>query len=406
MRLQPSYVSAICLAAAVLGHGRTSFATSGAHAPAISTFDTRASSIVFAARSGFADTTWRAFSYNANFTSTSGNFSAQFGAHYLQIRENAGDTLMHGAAASGAGVFNIPLTSRFDNGVPLVSFNLYGGAVPTAAVSGARNFISLPITVGVGTTLSPLSWLSFTPWFEVAPSGTLDTRLRRPNLDELTGVDSSTIDTTNLTPEQIQQLQGQQLFTEEDVNKVIDDSVDLRFSVHVAMRAGMMITARLGERVSANLDGGIVGFGPAFKGAVTGYLGGGLVIHWDDIVPAVLPAQRRLAGENCEDVERRFRSCPAGIKMYSGQKPGAPKQAPVEPSPAPAPVPAPGAVEEPTGTPPAPPAPEALPPLQAAPPTGTFPPPAPVEPAGGAAEGTLPARTSPYESPAAAPAKP
>jgi hypothetical protein len=380
-------------------------ATSGAHAPAISTFDTRASSVVLAGRLGFGDTTWRAFSYNANFTSTSGNFSAQFGIHYLQIRETDSDTLLHGAAASGAGVFNIPLTDRFDNGVPFAAFNLYGGAVPTAAVSGPSNFISLPITIGIGTTLSPTPWLSFTPWFEVAPSGTLDTRLRQPDLSQLAGVDTSTVDVTQLTPEQVQQLQGQQqLFTEDDVNQVIDDSVDLRFSIHVPLRAGLMITARASERFSFNLDTGIVGFGPAFQDAVVGYVGLGMVLHWDDIVPAVLPASRRLEEESCADIEARFRMCPAGKKLFSQNPPAAKEPVvPLEASPLEAPgkeavplLPEPAAV--PAGVVPTPaPASSTPPPVTPTGPTGA-PPAASGATTPAAATEALPARTSPYDS--------
>ena len=36
------------------------------------------------------------------------------------------------------------------------------------------------------------------------------------------------------------------------------------------------------------------------------YLGGGFIWRWDDIVPAVLPAEKRLLHESCDDVEARF----------------------------------------------------------------------------------------------------
>ena len=52
----------------------------GTHAPPISTYDTRASSIVFAYRHGAsAEGPFNSFSYNANFSSTIGKLSAQFG---------------------------------------------------------------------------------------------------------------------------------------------------------------------------------------------------------------------------------------------------------------------------------------------------------------------------------------
>jgi hypothetical protein len=412
-------------------YSATASATSGAHPPAVSTFDTRASSVALAVRNGFADTTWRAFSYNANFSSTGGNLSAQFGLHYMQIREKGDDDLMHGAAVTGAGVLSVPLAKRFDNGVPFTALNIYAGAAPTLAGSGASNFISLPLTIGVGVTISPLPWLSFTPWFEAAPSGTLDTRIRKPDLTSLAGVDTGAIDFTQLTPEQVEELQSgrQALFTQEDIDKVIDDSIDLEFSIQVPLRAGLMTTVRLGERFSLNVDAGVVGFGPAFSGPIIGYAGGAIVFHWDDIVPAVLPAQRRLQGEQCEDVEARFKTCPAGKKLFS-QAPAAGVTsklgtensslvAPALPAPAAA-APTGGAsigvkpAVPPAQTPPsvvpsAPALPSGPPPQSAPPPAGGGPAPAPgdVAPSGAApaapapapaASPGLPTRTSPYEA--------
>src|SRR5690606_14523564 len=113
----------------------------------------------------------------ANFTATSGNFSAQFGAHYLQLELQPDALMMHGAAASGVALFSIPVSRRHDNGVPLAALDFYFGAVPTAAVSGPENFMSLPANLGLGVSLSPAGWLTVTPWFEASPSVDLDTRV-------------------------------------------------------------------------------------------------------------------------------------------------------------------------------------------------------------------------------------
>jgi hypothetical protein len=406
--------------ASMVAYSATCHATSGAHPPAVSTFDTRASSISLAVRNGFADTTWRTFSYYANFSSTGGNLSAQFGLHYLQLREKQDEELLHGAAASGAGVLNIPLATRFPNGVPVASLNIYAGAVPTVAGSGASNFISFPLTIGVGATISPVEWLSITPWFEVAPSGTLDTRIRKPDLSKYAGVDIAAVDVTQLTPAQIQELQAgnQTLFTEETVDQLIDDAIDYQFTIQVPLRLGLTATARLGERFSINLEGGVVGFGPAFSGPVIGFAGGALVLHWDDTVPSILPAQRRLKDEKCEDIEARFKLCPASKSSSTPVPAPAAASARGDQSVVPDVVPSPtqnGGQLAPAGGPPAAGGAPGTTPTEPPPAVPAPSPPAPVTPSNSGAAGAagapppagppptqgvgegLPTRTSPYD---------
>jgi hypothetical protein len=401
---------------------RLAWATAGAHAPAVSTFDTRASSIVFAARSGLGSTPWRAFSYNANFASTSGNFAAQFGLHYLQVGQDG--KFLHGASLGGAGVFNIPLSKRFNNGVPLGALNIYAGAVPTAAASGPSNFISLPLTIGVGGTFSPTSWLSFTPWIEAAPSLSLETQIKQPDLNQLIPVqnDAVQIDPSKLTAADLDKLQGQKLFTEDTVKDVIRDAVKTQITVRVPVRVGLMAALRLGESVSLNVDGGVIGQGSVFQRTI-GYVGGGLVIHWDDIVPAVLPPERRLQNEDCVAVEARHKVCRAEkIKAQKAKAKAsgtseastAPKTAvpatiakPLPITPAVSPTPAlpstpPGGSVPPASTLPV----EATPPGAAPvlPPDPGAPPvtPAPVvPPAAATPPESLPSRSDPYAPPAA-----
>src|SRR5688500_13927763 len=101
----------VSLVAGLLGGAATlsaapARALPGTHPDPISTFDTRSSSVVLAYRNGVGFTgTSRVFSYNANFSSTSGNFSAQFGAHYFQLKQQPEEPMMHGAAASGVALF-------------------------------------------------------------------------------------------------------------------------------------------------------------------------------------------------------------------------------------------------------------------------------------------------------------
>src|SRR5690606_4414685 len=114
----------------------------------------------------------------ANFTATTGNFSAQFGAHYLQLRPEPDVTLLHGAAASGNALWSLPLSDRYPNAVPKTAIALYAGAVPVAAVNGeSQNFLAVPVTLGIGFPLSPSDAFTITPWLEGAPTFVLASQI-------------------------------------------------------------------------------------------------------------------------------------------------------------------------------------------------------------------------------------
>jgi hypothetical protein len=340
----------------------------GAHVPAISTFDTRGSTVVVAYRESLTDVTFRAVSYNANFSSTSGNFSAQFGAHYVQIRDIPGVDLAHGAGAGGVGLFQIPVGDRFDNGVPRVSLPLYVGATPTVAVSGTRNFLTAPMVFGFGVSVAPAAFLTFTPFIEVSPSVNLDTFI---NSD---GVEIQV------------QPQPDGTFRTTPIDEALANAVDTRFSVHVESRAGLMSTMHVGETWDFNLHGEYFTLGSLFGGPKVVQVGAGLGFHWDDVVPAVLPARRRLAQETCEDVERRFQVCPQYQELSRRPEPPqcpAPAATPAPASkvtparrPGVAPEQAPPAAPPPVVTPPAPPPADTPPPSEQpppGPPQGAFP---------------------------------
>ncbi|HEX2731118.1 MAG TPA: hypothetical protein VHM70_05920 [Polyangiaceae bacterium] len=371
-RPYPAAKSALC---ALLGLGAM-FASSsaaarpGTHPDPVSTFDTRGSSAVLAYRNGvgFSGTS-RVFSYNANFSSTSGNFSAQFGAHYLQLKLHPEDLMLHGAAASGIALFSWPLSRRRSNGVPKVALDFFFGAVPTAAVSGPENFLTVPVDLGFGLSMAPAPWITFTPWFEAAPSANLDTTVSE--LDFSSAV-ANRFNAANFDPRTnpVPQL------TQDDVAKVLQKSVDLRFSFHVAMRGGLTMTMHLGETWDLNGYATATTLGSAFGGPFLAQAGGGLTYHWDDIVPAVLPPSRRLQHESCDDIERRFMMCPNyRPPTNSSSTRGGPGSLTPVPSSSPAP------------TAPAPTAPPMLP----APPVQTSPqPPAPAETAPSSGVPTLP----------------
>lgn len=327
----------------------------GTHAPAISTFDTRSSSVVFSYRESLTATTFRAFSYNANFTSTSGNFSAQFGAHYVQLKDAPGVRLLHGAGASGVGLFSIPLTGRYDNGVPKVAWVLYGGAVPTAAISGPRNFLTVPVTLGTGFSFSPAPFLTITPWFEVAPGFNVDTYIAPFDLNAFVEEQERKL-REDVTIDDVINNQGEVALDVPDVEQVIQEAVDLRFSFKVAGRAGLQTTLHLGETFDFNLYGDVLTFGAFFDGAVAVQAGAALAFHWDDIVPAVLPAHRRLSGESCEAIEARYLMCPGSRRVQPLAQPTStprvvPGPVPNQPA-APRPKPAPQQTLSPDPAPP------------------------------------------------------
>ena len=365
------------LVVSLLGH--TAQALPGTHAPAISTFDTRASSVVLAYRHGSSDAgPFNAFSYNANFSNTTGKLSAQFGIHYVNFASKLNDKTAHGAGASGVALFVFPVAGRWDDGVPKAALSFYVGAVPTLYVSGERNYVTLPLVLGFGVPLSPHKAITFTPWFEIAPSANLDTVFKPANI-------TGGADAVVLNPDGTYGLKTGAI--EEAVKKGV--TVDLNASV--PMRAGLEAGIHLGQSVDFNLYTSIGTLGGGFSGSSVFSLGAGLVFRWDDIVPAVLPEERRLEHEKCDVIEARFRSCPNSRQWLTPEQrarephgtPGAPTPAPAATRPVPVPAaatrPAPVLPPAPTLAPSAPlpaatPAqPPAAPEGQASPPSAVFP---------------------------------
>ena len=355
--------------AALLGIGafagiRSAEARPGTHPVAVSTWDARASSVLLEYRHGFLkDGTLNTLSYHANFSSTSGKLSAQFGFHYLNLVEGDEATL-HGISGSGVAVFNLPLTRRFDNGLAMVALGMYVGSSPTIIASGSRNFLSVPFLFGVGVPVTPVKALTITPWFELSPGVNLDT----------------VINSFDFTPQEAAEffdpVTGEVNLTEDDVTKIVTDAVELETSVTAGARAGLDLALHLGDSFDIAGNATISSLGTAFKGTTVTYVGGGFVWRWDDIVPAVLPADRRLLHEDCDDIEARYQLCPKS-KPIAPPPPEPVKHQPLQPL---QPLPPPPAAPAPAGTvapPPPTPAPTSPPLLTPAP----APAPAPVTPA-------------------------
>jgi hypothetical protein len=111
-------------------------------------------------------------------------------------------------------------------------------------------------------------------------------------------------------------------------------SADVSFKVPV--RAGLEAGIHLGSATDFNLYTSLGSLGGGFSGSSVFSFGAGVVFRWDDIVPAVLPVERRLEREGCDAIEGRFRSCPNSSGWLSPeQKARLPQTAPAS---APAPV--------------------------------------------------------------------
>jgi hypothetical protein len=364
-------ISGALIAGLVTLFSHTARALPGTHAPSISTYDTRASSIVFAYRHGESSAgPFNTFSYNANFSSTTGKLSAQFGLHYVNYAPTNGDSKAHGIGASGVGVFVFPVSGRYDDGVPKAAISFDLGLVPTAYVSGQRNFMTLPFVLGFGVPLSPVRQLTITPWFEIAPSVNLDTVFHTADIN----VDPNSVVYDPAT--------GKATIAQSALESAVQKGVSVDFSLSVPMRSGIDFAAHLSQSVDFDLYSSVSTLGGGFSGDSVLTIGGGLVIRWDDIVSAVLPVDRRLDREGCDAIEGRFRSCPNSRHWLSPEQRARSPQdaAPATPTPT-----------SPAATPPvpnvAPPAPlPATPPhAPAMPPTPATPPASPTSPSGSSA---------------------
>lgn len=341
----------------LLGH--VAQALPGTHAPAISTFDTRASSVVLAYRHGFSDAgPFNTFSYNANFTNTTGKLSAQFGLHYVNFKPTVNDERAHGVAASGVALFVFPVSARWDDGVPKAALSFYVGSVPTIFVSGERNYLTIPLTLGLGVPLSPHRAITFTPWFEVAPSANLDTIFKPADVQIGSNVTNQSPECASTDPVVLANCKV--TLNQSAIEDAVRKGVTADLSFKVPLRAGLETGIHLGSSADFNVYASLGSLGGGFSGSSLFSLGAGLVFRWDDIVPAVLPVERRLEREGCDAVEGRFRSCPNSRQWLSPEQKARLPQA-AAPAPASAPVPKPS------------PAPVTQPPV----PTSTAPPPVP-----------------------------
>ncbi len=285
-------------------------ARAGTHSWAVSTWDTTRSSVVVTYAHGFIleGGSVNTAGYNANFTSTTGRLSAQFGLHYVGLHPDVIGA-MHGIAGSAVAVYGIPIGTRFDNGMPRAAFTFFGGSVPTAVFNGKSNYITIPINLGFGIEVNPIKWLSITPWFEFAPSFNLDTAIYYDrfqsyfeNIQDTEGVEviynpDGTVQNVELSPSLM--------------DDVLNEAVDLEFSFALRMRGGLSLVANLGDKVDLIVNGAVAQLGEEFDAKPTMFIGGALAFAWDDAPESILPEERRLKNLSCSSVEKKFETCAA-----------------------------------------------------------------------------------------------
>lgn len=380
---------AAALLLAVLVAPNQAGARPGTHPSAISTFDTRASSVAFAYRRGIlSGGGFNHLSYNANFTNTTGVLSAQFGLHYINFKGSSTEAGSHGVAGGAVALFNIPATRRYDNGVPIVGVAPYVGIVPTAIINGEQSFLTLPAVLGLAFPMSPGDFITLTPWFETGLSIDLDTVIKPATLgsqDICNIVDCTPF--MNPDPNNPPSTEQEVNFNAQTVTEIVAQGVDVELSVNAPMRFGLDVGFHAGDALDFTLYGGMATLGSVFKNTKVGFVGASLVWRWDDIVPAVLPPERRLLRENCDDIEARFRTCPASRSWLKPEQVEAERKEAEKAR----------LKEAPKAAPPA----AAPPPKSAPPPAPSGPTPVPVTPTGASPPAAAPPPATP--SPAAAP---
>lgn len=284
------------------------WAKAGTHGRAVSSWDTTRSTVVFDYRHGFllGGGFTNTIGYNANFTSTTGKLSSQFGLQYMNLAPDAVDSTLHGAVVSVIALYAFPFGKRYSNGLPKAAFSIYGGVVPTAIFNGEHNYVTFPFTLGLGLEINPIRQISIIPWVEGAPSANLDTIIRYDEFQNR--LSEGSIDDVKIEygPN------GEVVDVQVDnavVDEILEDVVDLEFSVSFRLRAGLSFVLNLGDRVDLQINGSIAQIGNDFSAKPTVFIGSALVFAWDDPPLAILPEEERTKSLSCKSVQSKYVTC-------------------------------------------------------------------------------------------------
>jgi hypothetical protein len=276
-------------------------ALAGTHGQAVSTWDTTLSTVAFNFHNSIVGPGHLLIaSYHANFTSTTGKLSSQFGLHYLNYRPDEDAALSHGIGGTAMAVYGVPVASRYDNGLPKAAFTFFFGGAPAVLSGQQHSYMTIAIPLGFALPLSPSRHVSIVPWAELAPSVNVDSVIGPYEVDESLTGESGDIP-SELSPEQVQ--------------AIMAESVDWKVSVDARFRAGLALVFHLGDKVDLAFKGNMGHLGPRFAEGFHFFVGGALVFAWDDPPTAVLPEEERLKLEGCPAIYKRFKKCPYYKKL-------------------------------------------------------------------------------------------
>ncbi|MBN2525548.1 MAG: hypothetical protein JXR76_04080 [Deltaproteobacteria bacterium] len=292
----------------------TAAAKPGSHGWAVSTWDTTRSTIVFQYERGFLpeEGSSSILGYNANFTSTTGRLSAQFGMQYMNLTPSGVTWTMHGGSGSVVALYGIPIGSRYSNGMPKAAFSFYGGAVPTIMSNGQFTYVNIPFVLGLGMEMNPIRHLSIVPWVEGAPSFSLDTVVRYEEFqsriedlfsaEELQDYVIIEYNETTGVPENI-------MIDESVLDNLLNEVIEYEMQAAFRLRGGLSLVLNLGDRVDIQLNGTVAQIGSDFDAPPSWYVGTALVWAWDDTPLGILPEEARIKDVSCGTVQTKFESC-------------------------------------------------------------------------------------------------
>ena len=294
----------VCGAAICLQHG-TALARTGTQAPAIASFDTRASHVAGNAQFGFTKGGGALDFWGGagGFSPSSGLVSVEFGVYLLRLRESTSSENDRGASVTATGLVSLPLGERFTSGVPSTAFALYFGVAPVAILSGASSSLALPAVVGVGFPISDERF-TLTPWVEGAPTLNVDPRVDQRPLSALSA-------------RAVDPITGRVTLTNQQIADAVDKAVGHELSFGFGLRHGLTAEMRLSNELDLRLLAAGSYLGDAFDSRPMLETGVGLTWRWDHVVRAVLPVEDRLSGESCDAVEARFARCPLYRQLVS-----------------------------------------------------------------------------------------
>jgi hypothetical protein len=269
----------------------------GSHGMAVSSWDTTLSTVAFTYDHGIMSNGHLLITgYNANFTSTTGKLSSQFGLHYLNYLPEGGARDSHGISGTAIAVYGVPVADRYDNGLPKAAFTFFFGGAPAALIGGQLNYLTIAIPLGLAIPFSPSRHLTIAPWVELAPSINFDSVITGYSGTDLVDPETEEVP-SELTPEQVE--------------SIIADSVEMDVSVSARFRGGVGFAFHLGDKVDLSVNATVGHVGSSFKEGFTFFVGGALVFGWDDPPSAVLPpAEPSFDRADCPSIYKRFKRCP------------------------------------------------------------------------------------------------